>query len=198
MGTPVRIENVVICFPHLFEKHTPPGSDRSTYAAEFILTPGRNDAAIAAVKAAFEKTATEAGKGAMLPYLKSPLIPGDTVNASLMSKGKNPRKEIEGKFVLRASSYTDAPYVCDQNRAPINPTNSANIFGGCVVNAFVDLYWSNNAQNPGVFAGLSGVQLVNNVNVQRLGGTRPSADQMFDVIAPPLQEEGGVGPAPWY
>ena len=182
MGTPVRIENAVICYPHLWTPHAPPGTERTTYSAEFILDPVANKPTLDALFAAFKQAATEAGKGALLAQLKSPIRPGAQINAERMSKGKEARPELEGKYVVRGSDPTTAPVVVDQQRRPIGAEQQGNLFGGCIVNAFVDLYWSSNAQNPGVFVGLKGVQLVSNVNVTRIGGGSLDADAMFDVV----------------
>jgi hypothetical protein len=60
------------------------------------------------------------------------------------------------------------------------------------------VYYSKNQANPGVYVGLRGVQLVDNVNVEAFGGGALSAEQMFDVVdgAPePLQRNATGGPA---
>lgn len=183
MGESVRIENVVICYPHLWEKHAPPGTEVAKYGAEFILDPVKNAASIAKLEAAFRKVATDAGKGGLVNMLKNPCQQGDVMNQLAASKGKNPRPEIAGKRVLRASDPNFQPPVVDQNMRPLGAEQASNLFGGCIVNAYVDLYWSANPTNPGVYCGLRGVQLVSNVGVQRLGGGALSPEQMFEPVA---------------
>lgn len=199
MSVSVRLNRVTICYPHLFEPHAPPGADNAKYGAEFLLDPVANKATIDEVNAAFKQVATDAGKGASLQYLKNPLRSGDQMNAERAAKGQTPRGELEGKYVLRASDPKMPPAVVNAQMQPITQANQAMIFGGCVVNAFVDLYWSGNAVNPGVYCGLKGVQLVDNVNVERLGEGRPGPEQMFEKVegAPaPQQPVGGPGPVP--
>lgn len=201
MGIPVKIKNALICYPHMWEKHTPPGTDKAKYGAEFILDPVTNAADIAALDAAFQQVAVEAGKGAMVQFLKNPCQDGNTMNQLAQTKGKNPRPELVGKRVLRASDPDNPPVVVDQNLLPITQDKSAALFGGCVVHAYVDLYWSANATNPGVYCGLRGVQLVNNVGVTRIGGTSLSAEEMFSPVAgapAPLSPPPAAGdPSSW-
>jgi predicted HicB family RNase H-like nuclease len=183
MGTPVDLINVTICFPHLFEKHAAPGTTNARYSAEFILDPVRNRDTLDKLAAAFRQVATEAGKGDQLQYLDPPYKEGAKVNMERQRKGKAPRPELEGKFMIRGSSATDQPVVVNAAVHPISEANRGMIFSGCMVNAYVDLYWSSNTTNPGVFCGLNGVQLVDNVNVERIGGGRPSAEAMFSPVA---------------
>ncbi len=183
MGIPVKIENVTICFPHLFEPHAAPGTTNAKYSAEFLLDPQRNAKDLQALHDAFVKAATEAGKGDKLEYLQPPMKDGNAVNAERQRKGKAPRPELEGKVLIRGANGLSAPPVVDRNVQPIGEAQRSMIFGGCVVNAYVDLYWSGNATNPGVFCGLNGVQLIDNINVEKLGGGAPSAEQMFTPVA---------------
>jgi hypothetical protein len=185
----LRIENVVICYPHLYEKHAPPGTTNEKYGAEFLLHPERNAKDIAALQAAFERVVTDAGKASKLAFLKPPLKDGDTLNAEAEAKGRKARPELAGMKVLRSSEATYQPAVVDRNNQPIPESQRSMVFGGCIVNAFIDLYWSGNLANPGCYSGLKGVQLIDNVNVEKLGGGAPSVDAMFDKV------EGAPEPA---
>lgn len=199
MAESIRINNVIICYPHLFEKHAPPGTAQERYGAEFLLDPVRNAADCKLIEEAFRRVAIAAGKQDSLQFLKSPLQDGDQLNAAALAKGKGMRPELQGMKVVRGNDKTYRPAVVNQRLQPLGEAQRDQIFGGCIVNAFVDIYWSPNATNPGVYVGLRGVQLVDNVNVTALGGGGLSAEQMFDTIegAPAgLQDEGGAGPAP--
>jgi len=182
MSESLRISNVVICYPHLYEKHAPPGTTNEKYGAEFLLDPVKHKDDLARLDAAFRRVATDAGKADKLQYLKSPVKDGDQLNAEAAGKGRNTRPELAGKKVLRASDANYQPAVVDRGLQPIGEDRKSMVFGGCLVNAFVDLYWSNNQTNPGCFAGLRGVQLVDNVNVEKLGGGAMDAEQMFSKV----------------
>ena len=198
MGIPVRLENVVIVFPVLWEPraNTLDPSKPPKWSASFLLDPVANATSVAAVDAAYRQVLTEAGKLDRIQFLKSPMGTGDEKNQLRQSKGKDPWPWAVGKRYISANTQSAAPAVVDQHRRPISKENSANLFGGCIVNAYIDLYWSNNQTNPGCFVGLQGVQLVSNVNVERVGAAGPpSAEEMFDVV--PTNPAGGAGPAPW-
>jgi hypothetical protein len=189
MGTLIRLNNVTLGYNHLFEKHAPVGSDRAMYSAELVLPPGHPD--IAKIQQVFRQVATEAGKGQYLQHLISPLKDGNAINTERQGKGKAPMDHYAGNFIIKANDRDVAPRVVDGNRNPILANQRDQIFGGCLVNAFIDLYWSNNQQNPGVFCGLLGIQLVSNVNVTPIGREQMSPEQMFDTVegAPaPLQQ----------
>ena len=195
MSVSLRLDNVIITYPHLFEKHAAPGSTTEKYSAEFILDPVKNKAAIDKVQAGVLEVAREAGKADKIKTFKFPVLrSGDQENAERERMDRSPRPELTGKVFIRASDPNFAPAVVDRNRQPIGESQRSMIFGGCVVNAFIDLYYSAGGANPGVFVGLKGVQLVDNVNVEKLGGGAPSAEAMFDVVdgpAPLVGEAAG-------
>lgn len=188
MSIAVTLNGVVLSFPHLFEKHMAPGSTNAKYSAEFIIAE-RSTAQ--QVQDAFKRAAIEGGQGDKLQYLESPLKSGDAINKERQKKGKDPRPEIAGKWVLRASDGNYAPVVVGPDpREIIGPDRSAQIFGGCIVNAGVDFYWFPHKVNPGVYCGLRGVQLVSNVGVTPLGGGRPDVSEMFGKV------EGNIDTGP--
>jgi hypothetical protein len=186
MSVSVRLDNVIITYPHLFEKHAAPGSTTEKYSAEFILDPTKNKAAIDKVQAGVLEVAREAGKADKIKTFKFPVLrSGDAENAERERMDRSPRPELAGKVFIRASDPNFQPQIVDRNRQPIGESQRSMIFGGCVVNAFIDFYYSAGGANPGVFVGLKGVQLVDNVNVEKLGGGAPSAEAMFDVVDGP-------------
>lgn len=181
MSTPVRITRAVICYPHLYEKHAPPGTTNLKYSAEFLIDE-KDLPMLREIDQAFRAAAIEAGKGDRLKFLKSPLKKGSTVNEERQAKGKEPRPELEGRYLLRASDPNYAPVVVDRQMRPIGEDRAGQIFSGCIVNGSVDFYWSNNQTNPGVYCGLRGVQLVDNVNVEEVSGAGRSAGSMFEAV----------------
>ena len=186
MGTPVKLTNVTICYPHLLAPHKAPGSDKLKYSTEIILDPAKVASDVALLnelEAAFRAELTSAGKAQAIEFMERPFKTGESVNAERAKKGKGPRPEIIGKYVMRAASASQCPLV-DRSRQPI--LDATQIFGGCICHVAVDLYWFNAPTNPGVFCGLNGVQLISNVNVTPIGGgSAPSAEELFDVIEAP-------------
>ena len=183
MGVPVRLDNVVVCFPHLFEPHGVPGSTNAPkYSVESILDPAnpQHAAKLRELEAAFLQVLTEENKAQYAANLKRPWKDGNTENQRRGAQGKAPRDELTNRVFLRSSSLKPVPVV-DAQVTPM--TDPMQLFGGCICTVHVDLYWSSNIQNPGVYCGLNGVQLVSNVNVKRLGGGGPSVEQMFQPVA---------------
>ena len=87
MGVPVNLTNVVICFPHLYEKHAAPGTTNAKYSAEFILDPVANRDTLTRLEQTFKQVATEAGKGDQLQFLDPPYKEGAAVYQERQRKG---------------------------------------------------------------------------------------------------------------
>lgn len=179
MGTTVRLPLVTLCHPHFYETHSPAPGATPKYSGEFIFEVG--SPAHEALKTAALTTLTEQGKQAHAATVHPPWNTGEEINQRRMSKAKDPRPEVEGKLVVTAKDPDFPPKIVAQDgQTPITREQGATIFGGCIVNALIDVYWSNNAQNPGLFCGLLGVQLVNSVGVDPIGGGR--ADVTFEPV----------------
>ena len=198
----IRIDNAIIAFPHLFE---PWGQENKTYSVEALMNP--KDPVHQQIYREFQqmtaKVLQENGKGDLNPDYLIPVKSGEQKNIELQQKGKAPRPELVGKWVLYAADGRNPPAVFDQHRQPVGPEQSANFFGGCVCNVIVNLYWRKVPTNPGVSAGLKVVQLVNNVGVERFaggGGQIANPEQYLPEVgqgapAPLTSAPGNVGPA---
>lgn len=191
MGIPVKLENVVVCYPQLKEPHSPPGVDNPKFGCEIILDPSNpsDGAHLQSLEKAFIEVLTGAGKGQFAAQMPRPFRAGNLVNQERGAKGKTPRPEIADKWLLRAGRSVEMgpPPVVDQ---ATRPYDGGAIFGGCICNLWVDLYWSPNPTNPGCYCGLNGLQLVKDVGVERVGVQGPSVEEMFQPLpgAPaPLQ-----------
>lgn len=181
MGIPVKLEDVVVCFPHLVEAHAAPGSDRKYFSVEVLLDPQKHAKSLQQLEAAFRQIVAEENKTQFVDQMPRPYKLGETVNAERGAKGKGSRPELVGKWTMRASRFEGQgpPPVADQNGQLYD---GGKIFAGCRCYVFADLYYSSLASNPGVFCGLNGVQLVTDVGVERLGSTGPTPEQMFQPI----------------
>jgi hypothetical protein len=196
MSVSLKLNNVVLAFPHLFEKHAAPGSNKEKYSAEFIFDPIKNRVDLENLAAAVLAVAAEAGKAGKENTFKFPVLrSGDRENEERERMDRAPRQELAGKVFMRASDPNYQPPVVDRNLQPIGEAQRSMIFGGCIVNAYVDLYYSSGGANPGVFVGLKGVQLVDNVNVEKLGGGAPSPESMFEKVDGPAPLVGDDAPS---
>jgi hypothetical protein len=191
MGVELVLEKVVVAHPHLYEKHAPPGTTNAKYSAEFLID-GTNIPLLQKIDHAYRTVAIQAGKGDRIQFLKSPLKKGSEMNKERQAKGKDPRPELEGRYVLRASDPNYAPNVRDKRNVPIPESKAGQVVSGSTVNANVELYWSNNATNPGVYCGLRGVQLLDNVNLVEITTGAGNRDEMFKPIDDG-EDSGGFG-----
>lgn len=196
MSVTVRLARVVICYPHLWEKHAAVEGSEEKYSAEFLFKPNTENHQ--ALRAAFLKELENAGKSAGAAHIHPPYYSGEEINARRLGKGLEPRQEVQGMLSVVAKDANIPPTVVNQQARPIPADQSANIFSGCVVNAEIDIFWSLGGGNPGVYCGLRGVQLVDNQNVEPIAGTRQPV--RFEAIegAPQPQSSmpSNVGPAP--
>lgn len=92
-------------------------------------------------------------------------------------------------FNLRRNERQGPVPCVDAKRIPFVPTEQ-NLFSGCLINVHIGLFdysvfqpGTNKIMKRGVSGSLNGIQLIDNVNVTRLGGGAPAP--MFE------EEEGG-------
>ena len=217
----IRAENAVIAFPHLFQPHAGAFADATpSYSVEVILDPANNPAHAQTAQDILTVTSDLVAAQNLPnanPSLMMPLHDGNIVNQQRAAKGKAPRDELTGKWMMRVADTRSAPVIYDQNRMPVGEAASANFFGGCICHVIFNLYWRKIPTNPGVSGGIKIVQLVDNVNVVRLGGggsnidEKQAQDYLLDVAGAPApaghdiafggppalqQAPGNVGPAP--
>lgn len=216
----IRAENAVIAFPHLFQPYAGTFADSTpAYSVEVILDPANNPAHAQAAQDILTVT-SDIVAGQNLPNanpsLMMPLRDGNVVNQQRAAKGKATRDELTDKWMMRVADTRNAPVIYDQNRMPVGETASANFFGGCICHVIFNLYWRKVPTNPGVSGGIKIVQLVDNVNVQRLGvaagiDEKQAQGFLLDVAGAPApagrdiafggppalqQAPGNVGPVP--
>lgn len=188
------LENVVIVNPALFQMHQYQ-NNQPKYQAEFLVDPG--SANHQKLDQAFMQTLAEAGVAEQANYIKRPYTLGEEVNARRQAKGKAPLDYVAGKLVVTAKDGKYRPVVRLQDGVTdMREEDQGNIFGGCLVNAFIRTYWSK--ENPGVWVGLNAVQLVSNVNVKRIeSGSRPAVafKSVEGAPAPVNTTPGAVAPA---
>ena len=198
----LRAENVVCCYPHLW---TPEGfgDGPKSYSTELIFDP-TNPSHAAQMQEIHQMTAAllrSMGKPDSMAQAVMPLQDGNVKNADRAKQAKEPRPELENKWFMRVADPSRRPVVFDQSMVPMDESMSANVFGGCVIHAVFQLYWRKIPTNPGVSAGLRAVQLVDNVNVQRLGGGAPSLETVQSWFGnapkPVAATPANPGPAPW-
>jgi len=159
----IVIENAILSYPHLFTAKPAKGSDKPRFSVSLILPENFDWTEVkqAVVDAKNEKW-------------------GQHIPATLKSQIKKvPEGPYKGRYCISANSNEEyPPEIVDQNVNPL--IDQKQLFAGCVVNAGVSFFGYDTGSN-GVGCGLNHVQLVTNVGVQRLDGSK-SAKEVFKKI----------------
>jgi hypothetical protein len=175
----LTLRKVRIAFPHLF---TPQASleegGTPKYNANFLIAKGSENERL--IKEAVLAAATEQWKGNAAKVLgaletsKKCLRDGDK---NLDDSGEV-RKGYEDHVFVVASNKA-RPTVVNKDKTPLVEGDGV-IYGGCYVNALVDVYPMDKDKIRGVFAELRGVQFV--ADGERLGGSAPASLDEFDDV----------------
>ena len=172
----VKLQNVRLSFPDLFEAKPYTAGDKPMHSATFLIPKGSD----------LDKTVWKAIKD----QVKVKFGLNDEKAQKLIDSIKNnPNKfcyqdgdtktydGYEGHMALRAKAEK-RPTVIDRDKAPLQAADGRP-YAGCYVNAFVEFFGYNNS-GKGVSAGLGGVQFVKDGDAFG-GGTRVSEDDFDDL-----------------
>tara|TARA_R110000782_G_C14787887_1_gene410628 strand:+ start:1282 stop:1806 length:525 start_codon:yes stop_codon:yes gene_type:complete len=162
----VKLLNVKLYYPSLFDKEQYKGTPTEYFGTKLILDPADNKAAFEIVNAEIAKQ-VKALKLAKLPMDKACWKESENI-------------DLAGLWELRAKTKFQ-PTIVDQGRQDVEK-ESGLIYSGCVVNVIVS-FWSS-ANTPGgkrVGCTLLGVQFVK--HGEPLGGGRKISRDVFDEIA---------------
>lgn len=170
----VKLNNVRLAFPQLFEAKTVNGEGKPAFSATFLLSPNHPD--IKAINAAIELAAREkwgAKADAILKTARAAdkvcLHNGDT---------KAEYAGFEGQMFVSARNAT-RPLVIDANKSPLTEQDGKP-YAGCYVNASIEVWAQDNNYGKRVNASLSGVQFLRDGEAFA-GGGAASADDFDDV-----------------
>lgn len=141
----IKLANVRLSFPSLFNTAKFGGEDTGKYEATFVLDKVEHAETIAAIKAQIDKLMKTELK-AKIPSDKLCLKDGDEMG----------RPEFEGKYTIKASTKR-RPLVINRDKSPITESDNV-IYAGCYVNAIVSLWAQNNSFGRRINAQLDGVQ----------------------------------------
>jgi hypothetical protein len=143
----MKLENVRLSFPSLFRKANFNGTE-TKYEATFLIDKDKQAKLVAQIeKTIKDKIATDL-KGAKIGADKLCLRDGDEVEYDGYS----------GHMSLKASNKK-RPLVIGKDKSPISEDDNV-IYGGCYVNAIVELWAQDNQYGRRINANLLGVQFV--------------------------------------
>ncbi len=170
----VKLSNVRLAFPALFEAKTVNGEGAPAFSASFLLTP--DHPAIKELLDAFEKMGQEKW-GAKWPTVKKTIEAKDAF-ALHNGDSKAEYEGYEGNFFISARNKT-RPVVLDRDKSPLVESDGKP-YAGCYVNASIELWAQDNNYGKRINASLRGVQFLKDGEAFAGGGVA-SADEFDDL-----------------
>lgn len=181
----VALKNVRLSFPNLFEPKTVGGEGEPRYSAAFVIEPGSENAkALATAVLAVAKEKWGAKSDGILKDLKGK--GRVTYREEPLSKDGEVYDGFEGMHSLNASNKA-RPLVIDRDKAPLTAADGKP-YGGCFVNASVELWAQDNQYGKRINATLKGVQFVRDGDA--FGGGAPASADEFDDLG--VEEEADL------
>lgn len=172
----IKLTNVRLAFPQLFEAKTVNGEGKPAFSAAFLIDPA--DPQVKTINAAIEQVAKEkwgAKADAMLTAMrkadKVALHDGDL---------KATYDGFPGNLYISARSAT-RPLVINCDKSPLTEADGKP-YAGCYVNASVELWAQDNNYGKRINASLGGVQFSRDGDAFA-GGGAASEDEFDDLSA---------------
>lgn len=172
----IKLTNVRLAFPQLFEAKTVNGEGKPAFSASFLIDPA--DPQVKAIEAAIEQVAKDkwgAKADAMLTAMrkadKVALHDGDL---------KATYDGFAGNLYISARSAT-RPLVINADRSPLTEADGKP-YAGCYVNASIELWAQDNNYGKRVNASLGGVQFAKDGDAFA-GGGAASEDEFDDLTS---------------
>lgn len=184
----IKLSNVRLAFPELFEAKTVNGEGEPAFSAAFLIE--KDDPQIAGIKSAINAVGKEKWGAKADENLKK-LIAGDRT-ALHDGNLKSDYAGFADMFYISARNKT-RPLVVDRNHTKDNPKplNQADgkPYAGCYVNASIELWVQDNKYGKRINASLRGVQFVKDGDAFSGGGSA-KVDE-FDDLTEGAEAEAG-------
>lgn len=140
----IKMQNVRLSFPSLFQTAQFAGDDTGKYEATFVLDKVEHAEVIKSIETQIANLSKE---------LKSKL---SSDKICLKDGDELDRPEFQGKMTIKASTKR-RPLVVNRDKSPITEDDNI-VYAGCYVNAIVTLWPQNNNFGKRINAQLDGVQ----------------------------------------
>ena len=171
----IKLENVRLAFPQLFEAKTVNGEGEPAYSASFLFAA--DHPAAAALKAAFEQIGKDKW-GAKWPAVKKEIEAKDRT-ALHDGDTKADYDGFPGNLFVSARNKV-RPLVVDRDRSPL-AAQDGRPYAGCYVNASIELWCQDNNYGKRINASLRGVQFLRDGDAFAVGGA--ATEDEFDDLA---------------
>lgn len=170
----VKLKNVRLSYPNLFEARDYEGDKNFKYNAQFLMAKGSDTEK--QVRKAIKDLATEAWKGKAEALLKS--IENNAQKCCFRDGDLKEQDEYAGNMFISASNKIK-PTIIDRNPEIRLTAEDGRPYGGCYVNANVDIYA--HTKHKAIFCTLLGVQFVKDGDA--FSGGRPASPNDFDDLS---------------
>lgn len=170
----IKLQNVRLAFPDLFEAKTVNGEGEPAFSATFLMEPYHP--AVAELRAAFEKVGKEKW-GAKWPNVKKEIEAKDRL-ALHDGDTKADYAGFEGNLFVSSRNKT-RPLVIDRDKSPLTAADGKP-YAGCYVHASIELWCQDNAYGKRINASLRGVQFYKDGDAFA-GGGAASEDEFDDI-----------------
>ena len=177
----VNLKNVRLSFPNLFEPQQVQGQGKPRYSASFLLLP--SDPQVAALNKAIDEAGKEKWKD-KAPAILTALRAQDKValhNGDL----KADYDGYAGMYYVSAGNLVK-PLVLDRDKTVLAPADGKP-YGGCYVNAQIEVWAQDNQFGKRVNASLLGVQFFKDGDAFAAGA--PASADDFEDLGDPGQEQ---------
>lgn len=171
----VKLQNVRLAFPVLFEAKTVNGEGKPAFSASLLLA--KNDPQVKVINAAIEEVAKQKWGAKADAILKQ--ARGQDKLALHDGDLKSQYAGFEGMFYVSARNAV-RPLVIDRDKSPLSEADGKP-YAGCYVNVSLELWAQDNNYGKRVNASLSGVQFSKDGDAFAGGGAADESD--FDDLA---------------
>lgn len=170
----IQLKNVRLSFPQLFVAKAVNGEGTPRYSATFLLPPDHPQ--LDQVRDAIDRVGKEKF-GPKWPVVKKEC---ERKDALVLHDGDNKSQYdgFPGNIYISASSNT-RPLVLDRDKTPLD-SSDGRPYGGCYVNAVVEVWAQDNRFGKRINASLGGVQFLRDGD--SFGAGSISADDFDEVI----------------
>lgn len=170
----IKLQNVRLAFPDIFEAKTVNGEGDPAFSATFLMAP--DHPAIDKIRAAFEKLGKEKW-GARWATVKKEI---ETKDRLALHDGdtKADYAGFEGNMYISARNRT-RPLVIDRDKSPLTMADGKP-YAGCYVHASIELWCQDNNYGRRINASLRGIQFYKDGDAFS-GGGAASRDEFEDI-----------------
>ena len=144
----IMLKNVRLSFPSLFKTEWYAGADTEKFAATFLISKSDTKTVTAIEQACKQALVEKYGEGKVPKGFKMPLVDGDD-------------KEYQGyqdHYSIKATTKK-RPTLVNRDKTPIVEEDGI-LYGGCYVNASIDVWVMDNSYGKKVLASLNAIQFV--------------------------------------